>query len=198
MSEGTPIGTDKLHLKQLAPGVIEITSLAYTVGEWRVRLRDHAGYYGLGERFDTINHAHTVVKNNSQETPDPKGSSSDKPVPFFMSSSGYGLWCDTTGDASFDLNASSNREIVLDATADVPALATGTAADLCFEPPLVSSSATTTTTVTIANTARNRRRRARSSEQRNGDRVPRQSRVAAAPGAASGDRLGRGMSWPGA
>jgi alpha-D-xyloside xylohydrolase len=31
--EGVPVRTDKLHFKQLAPGVVEITSLAYMVGE---------------------------------------------------------------------------------------------------------------------------------------------------------------------
>ncbi len=70
--EGAPVRTDKLHFKQLAPGVIEITSLAYMVGEWRVRLRDNASYYGLGEHFDTLNHAHTIVKNASQDNPGPR------------------------------------------------------------------------------------------------------------------------------
>jgi alpha-D-xyloside xylohydrolase len=116
--EGAPVRTDKLHFKQLAPGVVEITSLAYMVGEWRVRLRDNANYYGLGEHFDTLNHAHTIVKNASQDNPGPKGTSSYKPIPFFMSTTGYGLWCDTTGDATFDLDASSNSEIILDATAE--------------------------------------------------------------------------------
>ncbi len=37
--EGEPVTTDKLHFKQLAPGVVEITSLAYSVGDWRFRVR---------------------------------------------------------------------------------------------------------------------------------------------------------------
>jgi alpha-D-xyloside xylohydrolase len=116
--EGAPVRTDKLHFKQLAPGVVEVTSLAYMVGEWRVRLRDNASYYGLGEHFDTLNHAHSIVKNASQDNPGPKGTSSYKPIPFFMSTTGYGLWCDTTGDATFDMDASSNTDILLDATAE--------------------------------------------------------------------------------
>ena len=65
--EGQPVMTDKLHFKQLAPGVVEITSLAYSVGDWRFRVRDAGNYYGLGERFDTLNHSHTIVMNSSQD-----------------------------------------------------------------------------------------------------------------------------------
>jgi alpha-D-xyloside xylohydrolase len=60
---GEPVATDKVHLRQVAPGVVEITSLAYAVGYWRFQVRDAASYFGLGERFDTLDHAHTVVKN---------------------------------------------------------------------------------------------------------------------------------------
>jgi alpha-D-xyloside xylohydrolase len=116
--EGEPVRTDKLHVKQLAPGVVEITSLAFEVGEWRVRIRDSAAYYGLGERFDTLNHARTLIKNAAQDNPGAKGSSTSKPIPFFMSTTGYGLWFDTTGDATFDMNASSSTEIVVDAAAE--------------------------------------------------------------------------------
>ncbi len=115
---GDAVSTDKLHLRQLAPGVFEITSIAYAVGEWRVRIRDSASYYGLGERSDTLNHAHTVVHNLSQATAGAKGSSTARPVPYFMSTTGYGIWFDTTGDATFDLNATSNAEIVVDCDAE--------------------------------------------------------------------------------
>jgi alpha-D-xyloside xylohydrolase len=114
---GEPVATDKLHLRQLAPGVVEITSLAWQVGYWRFNLRDAASYFGLGERFDTLDHAHTVVKNLSIDNDAAKGSSTYKPIPFFMSTTGYGLWVDTTGDATFDMNASDRSEIVVDATA---------------------------------------------------------------------------------
>jgi alpha-D-xyloside xylohydrolase len=114
---GEPVGTDKVHLRQVAPGVVEITSVAWEVGYWRFKVRDAASYYGLGERFDVLDHAHTVVKNLSTDNAGVKGSSSYKPIPFFMSTTGYGLWVDTTGDATFDMNASSGEEIVVDVTA---------------------------------------------------------------------------------
>jgi alpha-D-xyloside xylohydrolase len=115
--DGEPVATDKVHLRQVAPGVVEITSVAWEVGYWRFRVRDAASYYGLGERFDTLDHAHTVVKNLSTDDAGVKGTSTYKPIPFFMSTTGYGLWVDTTGEATFDLNASDREEIVVDVAA---------------------------------------------------------------------------------
>jgi alpha-D-xyloside xylohydrolase len=112
---GDPVTTDKIHLRQVAPGVVEITSVAWEVGYWRFYIRDAASYFGLGERFDTLDHAHTVVKNLSVDNEGVKGASTYKPIPFYMSTSGYGLWLDTTGEASFDLNATDKNEIVVDA-----------------------------------------------------------------------------------
>src|ERR1017187_1265134 len=113
---GDPVTTDKVHLRQVARGVVEITSVAWEVGYWRFSVRDAASYFGLGERFDTLDHAHTVVKNLSTDNEGVKGSSSYQPIPFFMSSSGYGLWVDTTGEATFDLNAGDKNEIIVDVT----------------------------------------------------------------------------------
>jgi alpha-D-xyloside xylohydrolase len=114
---GEPVTTDKVHLRQVAPGVVEITSLAWEVGYWRFLVQDTASYYGLGERFDALDHTHTVVKNLSVDNNGVKGSSSYKPIPFFMSTTGYGLWVDTTGEATFDMNASVRDEVVVDVTA---------------------------------------------------------------------------------
>ena len=116
--EGEAVPMSKLHFRQLAAGVVEITSVAYSVGEWRFRVRDAASYYGLGERFDTLNHAHTVIKNLSQDNPGAKGSSTYKPIPFFMSTTGYGLWVDTTAEATFDMNASSTTDVIVDVAAE--------------------------------------------------------------------------------
>jgi alpha-D-xyloside xylohydrolase len=112
---GDPVTTDKIHLRQVAPGVVEITSVAWEVGYWRFYVRDAASYFGLGERFDTLDHTHTVVKNLSVDNEGVKGGSTYKPIPFFMSTTGYGMWLDTTGEATFDLNATDKNEIVVDA-----------------------------------------------------------------------------------
>ncbi len=112
--EDAPVATSKLHLKQLAPGVYEITSLAYHVGDWEFRIQDKEGsFYGLGEHFNTLNHAHEIVRNLSQDNAGPKGTSTYKPVPFFMSLKGYGVWVDTTAEATFDMNVSDRDEVMV-------------------------------------------------------------------------------------
>ena len=45
---GEPVSTDKIHLRQVAPGVVEITSIAWEVGFWRFQVHDAASYFGLG------------------------------------------------------------------------------------------------------------------------------------------------------
>jgi alpha-D-xyloside xylohydrolase len=111
---GDPVTTDKIHLRQVTPGVVEITSVAWEVGYWRFYVHDSASYFGLGERFDALDHTHTVVKNLSVDNEGVKGTSTYKPIPFFMSTTGYGLWVDATGEATFDLNATDKSEIVVD------------------------------------------------------------------------------------
>ena len=112
---GEPVDTAKLHLHLLSPGVYEISSLAYTVGYWRFRVTDAANFYGLGEHFDTLNHAHSIVRNVSMDNGNRKGSSAYKVIPWFLSTTGYGLWLDTTGEATFDMNASNRDEVIVDA-----------------------------------------------------------------------------------
>ncbi len=109
--EGDAVTTNKLHFRQLAPGVVEVTSLAYSLGEWQFAVHDRGSYYGLGERFDGLNHAHTVVRNSSMDNGDTKGVSTYKPIPFYMSTSGYGLWVDTSAEAVFDLNTAQLDEV---------------------------------------------------------------------------------------
>lgn len=116
--EGAAVPTSKVHLKQLSPSVYEVTSVAYTVGYWRFRVHDAANYYGLGEHFNTLNHTHDVVRNVSTDNSHAKGGSTYKPMPFYMSTTGYGLWVDTTADPTFDMNASSEQEIVVDVPAE--------------------------------------------------------------------------------
>jgi len=115
--DGVPVPTGKLHFKELSPGVLEIRSLASVVGNWRFHVRDAADFYGLGEHYDTLNHAHTVVKNLSEDNGGTKGSSTYKPMPFYMSTTGYGLWVDTTAEATFDMNATNKDDAIVDVAA---------------------------------------------------------------------------------
>jgi alpha-D-xyloside xylohydrolase len=88
------------------------------VGYWRFRVRDAGNYYGLGEHFDTLNHTHQVIRNSSTDNARAKGAGTYKPMPFFMSTTGYGLWLDTTSDATFDMNASSEHDVIVDVAAE--------------------------------------------------------------------------------
>ena len=115
--DGVPVPTNKLHFKELSPGVLEIRSVASVVGNWRFHVRDRGNYYGLGEHYDVLNHAHTIVKNLSLDNGAAKGSGTYKPMPFFMSTTGYGLWVDTTGEATFDMNATSIDDAIVDVAA---------------------------------------------------------------------------------
>src|SRR5579862_4915025 len=110
--DGTAVPASRLELKPLGDGVFELTSDAPQVGIWKFAINDAAdGYYALGERFNALNHAHEILKNSSIDNPGPKGSGTYKPMPFYMSTTGYGLWLDTTAEAAFDLNVSSRENV---------------------------------------------------------------------------------------
>lgn len=76
-----------------------------------LRVQDNSRYYGGGERFHAINQKGYVLPMGSLDRPEDKGVCSYKPVPFIMSSRGYGLWLDSTTPSEFDLNATSRDEI---------------------------------------------------------------------------------------
>lgn len=101
------------RVRQIAPGVTEVTVEAASVGEWSFAVADESAYYGLGERFDHLNHARTILKNASRDVAGDKGSLSYQPIPFYMSLRGYGLWLDTTSEATFDLNVTEQARILV-------------------------------------------------------------------------------------
>lgn len=78
-----------------------------------VRVRDNSRYLGGGERFNAINQKGNVLRMASSDHPEEKGLSTYKPVPFVISSKGYGLWLDSTTPSTFDLNATERENIVV-------------------------------------------------------------------------------------
>jgi alpha-D-xyloside xylohydrolase len=109
---GKPISpSTSLQTRQLSAGVSEITAEAPEAGEWQFAVQDQSDYYGFGERFNRLNHAHSVIRNVSRDSAGAKGALSYQPIPFFMSTSGYGLWVDTFGEATFDLNVTQRFAI---------------------------------------------------------------------------------------
>ena len=101
------------RVREIAAGVIEVTIPGNAVGEWSFAIADDSPYYGFGERFDRLNHAHTILKNASRDIAGDKGSLTYQPIPFFMSLRGYGLWLDTTSEATFDLNVTEQSRILV-------------------------------------------------------------------------------------
>ena len=110
--DGHPAGVEP-RARSLAPGVTEVTAHAPAVGEWSFAVTDDSSYFGFGERFDRLNHAHTILKNASRDVQGDKGSLTYQPIPFYMSLRGYGLWLDTTSEATFDLNVTDASSILI-------------------------------------------------------------------------------------
>ena len=109
--DGAFVEPKTLHVQTLSPGVHEVTAEAASIGDWEFAIRDLSNYYGFGERFDRLDHVHSILKNETRNTVGVKGNDTYKPVPFFMSLRGYGLWLDTFSDATFDLNVTDATRI---------------------------------------------------------------------------------------
>ncbi len=109
--DGASVGAKALHVQTLSPGVHEVTADAASIGDWEFAIRDLGNYYGFGERFDRLDHVHSILKNETRNTVGVKGNDTYKPVPFFMSLRGYGLWVDTFSDATFDLNVTDATRV---------------------------------------------------------------------------------------
>jgi len=110
--DGQPAtAANRFQVRQLSAGVNEVTAQSPSAAEWEFDLADQSSYYGFGERYDRLNHAHSIVLNGSRDAADAKGLATYQPVPFFMSLRGYGLWLDTFSEASFDLNVTERYRI---------------------------------------------------------------------------------------
>lgn len=79
--------------------------------EYLIRVRDNSDYYGGGERFDALNQKGRILVMASIDRPEVKGTVSYKPVPWIMSTRGYGLWLDDFAPSTFDLNASDREHV---------------------------------------------------------------------------------------
>jgi alpha-glucosidase (family GH31 glycosyl hydrolase) len=51
--------------------------------------------------------------NASRDVADERGALTYQPIPFYMSLRGYGLWLDTTSEATFDLNVTDPSRILV-------------------------------------------------------------------------------------
>lgn len=85
----------------------------------RVRLRFDAGsderFYGLGERFNALNQRGNIMDIRCYEQYKTQGDKTYMPIPFLLSSAGYGLWVNSTRWMQFDLASSTESEWILEA-----------------------------------------------------------------------------------
>lgn len=120
--EFEPVGSPTAMLATLRNSAVELSleplddrSIALT---WSVRdgashemeLRllsdDRTGYYGTGERFNALDQRGYVLPLISDDRYGNKGVGAYKPVPFFMSTQGFGVWVDSYAPGAFDLSGS--------------------------------------------------------------------------------------------
>jgi len=106
-----PTASPQVH--PIGPGVTEMCVEGSAVGEWSFAIADDSSYFGFGERFDRLNHEHTILKNASRDLAEAKGSLTYQPIPFYMSLRGYGLWLDTSSEATFDLNVTEASHVLV-------------------------------------------------------------------------------------
>jgi len=78
-----------------------------------IPVKDNSDYYGCGERFGSLNHKGLILPMVSIDRPEAKGSVTYKPVPFYMSTRGYGLLVDSFEPGTFDFNATDRDHVLL-------------------------------------------------------------------------------------
>lgn len=78
--------------------------------EFHLRSDDETEYYGTGERFNSINQRGYILPNVTDDRYGNKGVGTHKPMPFFMSNKGLGIWVDSYSPGVFDLNGTERFE----------------------------------------------------------------------------------------
>ena len=71
--DGDAVEAKRLQVRTLSAGVHEITADASRIGEWEFAIRDLSNYFGFGERFDRLDHVHSILKNETRNTVGVKG-----------------------------------------------------------------------------------------------------------------------------
>lgn len=72
--------------------------------EVRLLSDDRTRYYGTGERFNALDQRGHILPLAVDDRYGNKGVGAHKPVPFFMSSRGFGVWVDSWAQGSLDLS----------------------------------------------------------------------------------------------
>lgn len=93
----------------LAPRAIAVTWRPRDGARHDFRLElvsdDRTRYYGTGERFNALDQRGYALPLRVEDRYGNKGVGAYKPVPFFMSSRGFGVWIDSWAEGMLDLSA---------------------------------------------------------------------------------------------
>jgi alpha-D-xyloside xylohydrolase len=84
--------------------------------EFHLNSDDETEYYGMGERFNSVNQRGYILPNITDDRYGIKGVGTHKPIPFFMSSRGIGVWIDSYSPGTFDLNGSERFDTKINFT----------------------------------------------------------------------------------
>jgi len=104
----------KLDVKLIGPPIaLSWTRSAPSDRDITLAVRDNSAYFGTGERFNALNQKGYIVPIASIDRPEAKGAISYKPVPFYMSSRGYGLWIDNPTPGQIDFNATDRQNVLI-------------------------------------------------------------------------------------
>ncbi|KAK3234832.1 hypothetical protein CYMTET_54929 [Cymbomonas tetramitiformis] len=104
-----------VKLEILSESAVAITWEASDGGDhdFVVKLQDNHTMYGGGERFNRLNQAGNTLPMKSHDELGNKPDRSYKPVPFVMSTLGYGIWMDSFAQGEFDLGHTSPGLVTL-------------------------------------------------------------------------------------
>ena len=102
------------------PKKIEWLDNGQSVRRVRLTFTAHANeaFYGLGERYNALNQRGEVLDVRCYEQYKSQGKRTYMPIPFLLSSAGFGLWVASSRWMQFDLCASASDEWVLEADVD--------------------------------------------------------------------------------
>lgn len=101
------------------PSLVDIAWLEDSVHARRVRLTFRAGsdeaFFGLGERFNALNQRANIMDIRVYEQYKNQGQRTYMPIPFLLSSAGYGLYVNSSRWMQFDLAATDVDSWILEA-----------------------------------------------------------------------------------
>jgi alpha-glucosidase (family GH31 glycosyl hydrolase) len=106
--------SDGLRLQTTAPLGVLVNAAGW-VEQYRIGFDSPAdeAFYGFGERFNALDQRGNLLDNYVYGQYTGQGKRSYIPVPFFLSSRGYGMWLETERQAEFDLAAAEKDRWVI-------------------------------------------------------------------------------------